>query len=121
METEARGRAFWQSHIDAWWAGGCTQRAYCREHGLEEGKFSQWKRRLRGARRRDTHPQLVPLQVIEASARSMQRGEGYNGSEAIVRRADLTLVLGAGLRLEIGGDFDSGALRRVLEVLGHVG
>jgi len=34
---------------------------------------------------------------------------------------ELTLVLGSGLRLEIGDGFNGATLRRVLEVLGDVG
>jgi len=36
-------------------------------------------------------------------------------------RGELALVLGNGLRLEIGDGFNDGTLRRVLEVLGDVG
>ena len=122
MVGEAGRRDFWQGHLDAWWASGRTQRAYCREHGLCETQFSHWKGRLRtGSRPRGVETQLVPVSVIEQSTPRTDRSEGNTPSQACSRQADLALVFGNGLRLEIGEGFNSGVLRRVLEVLGDVG
>jgi hypothetical protein len=63
----------------------------------------------------------VPVSVIEESAPPARRAEAHNSAEGSTRRADLALVWGNGVRLEIGEGFDSGTLRRVLEVLGDVG
>ena len=122
MVGEAGRRDFWRSHLDTWWASGRTQRAYCQEHGLCETQFSHWKGRLRtGSRRRRVETQLVPVSVIEHSTPQTERSEGKTSPQADNRRADLSLVFGNGLRLEIGEGFDSGVLRRVLKVLGDVG
>ena len=122
MVAEVGRRDFWQSHVEAWWESGCTQRAYCQEHGLPEAQFSQWKGRLRKRpRRRGVETQLVPVSVIEQSAPRTNRAEGNTQSPGVDRQADLALVFGSGLRLEIGDGFDGGVLRRVLEVLGDVG
>ena len=122
MVAEAWRRDFWQDHVDAWWESGRTQRAYCQEHGLCEAQFSHWKGRLRkGSRCRGVETQLVPVSVIEELAPRTGRVEGHAQSQAADRQADLTLVFSNGSRLEIGEGFDSGVLRRVLEVLGDVG
>ncbi len=63
----------------------------------------------------------MPVKVIEESVPRTNRVDGHNRGEAADRQAGLALVLDNGLRLEIGSGFDSGALRRVLEVLAHVG
>ena len=119
MGPERGRRDFWQGHVKAWSESGLTQRAYCQTHGLSEAQFSHWKPRLRkpGQRQRPK-AQLVPLKVIEEGTTETARADvGGCAREA----GELALVFGNGLRLEIGEGFDAATLRRVLEVLGHVG
>lgn len=51
-----------QNHIQAWQAGGLTQAAYCRQHGLNPTTFSGWWRQVR-ARSGAGTPELLPIQV----------------------------------------------------------
>ena len=121
MGAEAGRRDFWQAHVKAWSESGLTQRAYCQEHGLSEAQFSHWKPRLRkkGQRQRPKpKAQLVPLQVIEEVTSETGRGKVRGAASDA---GELALVFGNGLRLEISEGFDDATLRRVLEVLDHVG
>ena len=45
-ERDRAARAEWQRHLAVWRANGQTQAAYCRRHGVNEQRFSWWKRRL---------------------------------------------------------------------------
>ena len=119
MGTETGRRDFWRAHIKAWSESGVTQRAYCQEHGLPEAQFSHWKPRLRKKGQRPRRKaQLVPLKVIEETTMETARGEVRGAASDA---GELALVFGNGLRLEISEGFDAATLRRVLEVLGHVG
>ncbi len=119
MGREKGRRDFWRAHIRAWSESGLTQRAYCREQGLSEAQFSYWKPWLRkkGQRQRWKAP-LVPLKVIEKPTSETVRGDVRGAASDA---GELALVFGKGLRLEVGEGFDAATLRRVLEVLGHVG
>ena len=112
MVMETGRREFWQAHVKAWRESGLTQRAYCRRHELPEGHLSHWKHRLQKEqrRRRSTQTQLVPIRVVEDSVPGRVEHEG-----------DLVLVFATGVRLAIGKGFKPATLRRVLEVLVHVG
>ena len=57
--------AVWQQHIEAWQAGGLTQAAYCRQHGLNANTFSG---RLQFHRPPPTPvtPALVPVRLESA-------------------------------------------------------
>ena len=121
MAAQSGRREFWQAHVDAWRESGLTQRAYCREHELPEEQLSHWKHRLRKAQRRArTRSRLVPIRVLQESTPRTANLDEHT-SQARHCGGDLTLVLGNGLRLEIGDDFNSATLCRVLEVLAHVG
>ena len=119
MGTETGRRDFWRAHIKAWSESGLTQRAYCQEHGLPEAQFSHWKPRLRNkGQRQRPKARVVPVKVIEETTIGTARGEVRGAASDA---GELALVFGNGLRLEISEGFDAATLRRVLEVLGHVG
>ena len=62
----------------------------------------------------------MPIEVLEPRAPEMDSA-GTTPAGAPVAPAALAVVFGGGLRLEIGEGFHAATLRRVLEVLGHVG
>ena len=121
MAAQSGRREFWQAHVEAWRESGLTQRAYCRAHELPEEQLSHWKHRLQKAQRRArTQSRLVPIRVLQESTPRTANIDEHT-SQARPCGGDLTLVLGNGLRLEIGDGFNPATLCRVLEVLGHVG
>ena len=122
MAVQHGRREFWEAHVEAWQDSGLTQRAYCREHQLPETQLSHWKHRLEKLRRRQGDAKrLVPIQVIGASVTDGRPAEIEPPRRQDAPDSHLTLVLGNGLRLEIGEEFNPSTLSRVLEVLGHVG
>ena len=55
----------WKQHIEDWRAGGLTQSAYCRQHGLNPKTFSGHARALPAAAKRPLAepPALVPVRI----------------------------------------------------------
>ncbi len=58
----------WKQHIEAWRAGGLSQAAYCRSHGLSPTTFSARVRALKASPTQPppTPPALVPVRVEPA-------------------------------------------------------
>ncbi|HNS59339.1 MAG TPA: hypothetical protein PLG04_09440 [Anaerolineaceae bacterium] len=54
-------------HIEAWQAGGISQAAYCREHGLNAKTFGNWVRRHRASECSQSSA-LVPVTIRPVSA-----------------------------------------------------
>ena len=54
--------AHWKNHIEAWQAGGLSQAAYCRQHGLNANTFSSRLRHYRSLEN-PRHSGLIPVQV----------------------------------------------------------
>ena len=116
MAVVSDRRAFWRAHIATWRESGLTQRAYCHRERLPETQLSHWKHRLAKSQRRgQSKRSLIPIQVLGPTPPEEDSGCVPDAPGA------LSVVFGRGLRLEIGEGFNAATLRRVLEVLGHVG
>ena len=97
-------RGFWRQHIEVWRSSGLTQIAYCRQHELRPHQFTYWKKRFIQT---DTGITFVPLKI----RRCVQPASGMCSSSA------LRLNVGRDLQIEIGPDFDSHLLRRLISTL----
>ena len=67
MEGNAHPEVFWREHVEAWRAGGGSQRAYSAQHGLAPSSFSYWCRRLAKAGPAGTASRplsLVPARLV---------------------------------------------------------
>lgn len=47
-KTQSENQAFWHKHVQQWQTSGLSQAAYCREHQLDQNKFSYHKRKQLG-------------------------------------------------------------------------
>ncbi len=68
-------------HIEAWQAGGISQAAYCREHGLNAKTFGNWVRRHQASECSQSSA-LVPITIRPVSAPVEMlhlRGRGDHG------------------------------------------
>lgn len=97
-------RAFWKRHVEIWRSNGMTQTAYCDQHELKPHQFTYWKKRFVQT---DTGITFVPLKI----RRSVQSASGMCLPSA------LRLNVGRDLQIEIGPDFDSQLLRRLITTL----
>ena len=82
------GEEYWSEHLAVIEAEGITTKAYAEREGLAVGSLYEWRRRLKSdqskPKRRQRSGGFVPVQVRRTS-------------EAI----GCTLVIGAGMRLEL--------------------
>jgi len=91
-------REYWNKRIGEQEASAQTVRAFCREHGIGEHSFYQWRKRLR-------EKPTVRFAVLETKTASAERP------------AALELVLNGGERLRIGAGVDAATLQLVLDAV----
>ena len=94
-------RRRWLERIESWKHSGLTQKAFCRQHGLELASFRRWRAiAMREGKREDSSAvTFLPVNVVEPSAVS------------------LTVVINDTLRIEIQSDFDPHTLKQVVQAL----
>ncbi len=85
--------AFWRQHVCDWKSSKLSQAEYCRQHGLDQSRFSYWKRRLK--------PKLLPVAVIRFPE----------------RKSGLQLTVDDRYRIEIDEQFSADTLRILLQLL----
>ncbi len=91
-----------------WPRSGLTQDAYCARQGISVASLQRW---------RNIFSQEVTTQAGEATPVSEFMPVTLVGEAAAISRADLTLVLTDGLRIEVGAQCSAETLKRVLSVL----
>ena len=96
-------RAFWKQHIESWLASSMTQTAYCSQHELKPHQFVYWKKRFVQT---DTGITFVPLRIHHSVS-----------SSSDMHATSLRIILDRDLQIEIGPDFDSQLLRRLITTL----
>jgi len=52
-----------QNHIKSWQVSGLSQKAYCRQHGLNDKTFGNWLRIYRNRRMNTEAPTLIPVMI----------------------------------------------------------
>jgi methylphosphotriester-DNA--protein-cysteine methyltransferase len=101
--SPADRRRQFAEHIKRWQKSGLTQTEYCRRNGLKWSTFHYWRKRLGSTTQAVTLVQ-VPVGFCQESRRPVS-GHG------------LTLLLRDRYKVEIGDDFNSATLIRLVETL----
>jgi len=100
--AQEKKRCFWQKHIQDWEESGITQTDYCHKYGLKRDQFTYWKGKLA----QDTSGvSLVPVPVRVNLQPSTN---------------PLVLVVDSRFRIEVGGDFESATLGKLVNTLRHL-
>lgn len=102
---KTKGRAYWQSHLQAWSQSGLTQTAYCSQQGISKSAFYNWKSKLKAETATVNDPPFVAVQVGAQPA--------YQMSEL----AKLSIQLTNGLSLRVPLTTDPALLLPWLETL----
>ena len=94
------------------YAPGVSATAVAVRHGLHRNQIFAWRRQLRNraAVVRDGTPAFVPVMLAEPT----EPGSALIGGNSRIE------VIAAGLTIRIGTGFDSGDLRRVLQIVREV-
>ena len=136
MELDER-TSLWLKHLRTWQQSGATQDAYCKTNGIHPKTFSNWKRRLRDhlfglpklTRSRSVPPNPVaPLVAVKlfddldgdttSPAKPLEFDMEPVPEPAPQKTSSINLSVGK-YQISIADDFDSAALRRLLDVLGE--
>ncbi len=107
MESRRRTRAQWRQLVSNWPGSGLTQEAYCRRHNISVASLHRWREIFRHDDPAETIASGQSLQLLPVTF-----CEPVGGRESAI-----CLVLDDGVRVELGADFQSATLRRVLDVL----
>ena len=116
----------WETLSLEWSQSGLPQKDFCEQRGINYKTFVNWRSRNNAAIRRtakrtvkvarkESHPPLIPLQVIEA-----ETGHSLPKPRSEVKGpapSPITIVTSSGDRLLIADGFDEKTLLRVLRVL----
>ena len=110
MVQRRRTRAQWEQLVEGWRRSGLTQQAYCERQGISLSRLQHWHRCLREMESPSSGVasatvRLVPIDWVDSEPRIPSLAAG------------LTLVLRAGMRLEVTPDFDGPTLQRLLALL----
>ena len=96
-------RAQWQEHMERWQSSGLTQADYCDRNGVKLSTFRYWRKRLASP---DTPVTLVPV--------------GFGRDRSASSTQGLTLVLGDRYKVEVGDNFNSSTLARLVDTLARL-
>jgi transposase len=107
MGSQRRTRAQWRKLVSNWPGSGLSQEAYCRRHNISVASLHRWREILRHEGRIEQTPPGKSLQLLPVTFPESTGGMG----------PAICVVLDDGLRIELGADFQSATLRRVLDVL----
>ena len=108
--TETDQHQFWQMAIEAWQAGGLSIRQFCKQEGLSEPSFYNWRRRLKESA--DTPPDCGTDSSPETFIQVSLSGGSASGVE---------FVLSSGHTLRIPAGVDRQTLVTVFSALGEAG
>lgn len=96
-------KARWREIVDAWKDSGMTVSAFCRQHGVADGRFYEWRKRFGCGQQEDSlitqaaplskqrAVKFLPVQVKDIAApaagksTTSQRLEIFLGNGAVVR------------------------------------
>jgi transposase len=105
MARVRREEPFWRECVQRWAASGLSAQEFAAREGVRKERLFFWKRRLRES------------SAIAVAGVSFAKVE-IQPARAKVTSAALEVVTRSGHTVRLGADFDEGALRRLLTILG---
>jgi hypothetical protein len=125
---------FWREHIQRWRESRISQVGYCREHGLKETAFTYWKGKLTQAGSASSDTSVIsgrsagsgtpPVSLVPVGVKVNVEPESL--PQAITPQPDtpqaiapkpLVVVVDGRYRIEVGGDFESATLGKLVSTL----
>jgi len=106
---------YWEAQLRAWQRSGLTQAEFCRRQGIRPKRFGSWKRRL-GVEQQGKDS---PVRFVAVAIRPEAQRQAGSSPLATVAAA-LTVVTGAGYRIEVGDGFTPTTLTSLIATLGGV-
>jgi hypothetical protein len=111
MVTDIEGHSgkadYWREQVDLWRSSGLSQAEYCRRAGISASSLCYWKRRLGVEPPASWVPAIVPVPLSCASAEESEP-------------RPLVLHMGSGFRIEVGGDFRTSVLKKLIRTVAEL-
>lgn len=103
----------WSGLVDAWSRSGLSQREFCQKQGVSLTTFQYWRyqRKVREKSKSEVPvsgpvlPPFLPVQVVRSCRVTEEPRHG------------LTVLLPGGCRIEVGEDFNSELLKKLVAAL----
>jgi len=108
MRRRRRSREEALSLVSAYEASGLSRREFCVERGLSVATLDLYRKR--------SQPGSEPLRLVAVDVEPSCKGGGRSGAVY----PPLTVVLGNGRRIEIGGSLNMALLPELIDVLERV-
>ena len=101
---------YWRMHVEAWRSSGLSQAEYSRRSEVSQQGLSYWKQKFSGEPA-DSTEELPAIVALPVSVMTETRAMDVH---------PLLLHLPSGLRVEIGGDFQSSVLEKLVRTLARL-
>lgn len=108
QSTQSSTPRYWKAHVEALQQSGLTRAEYCRQQKLSYHALTYWQRKL-SAKPSSKRTTLVPVPLKSLMDQSTVQS----------KRAALRVVLSDKIAVEIGDNFSSATLTRLLATLEH--
>ncbi|NOZ66653.1 MAG: hypothetical protein GXP00_09205 [Alphaproteobacteria bacterium] len=102
---QSNKRRHWQTHVKACQESGLTRAEYSRQHNISYRALAYWHKKLSSPKVKESV--LVPVAL----------GRGKSGNFIAPNQADLKIIMPGNIKIEIGENFSSSSLVRLLAVL----
>ena len=99
----------WKVHVEALKQNGLSRAEYCRQHKLSYHTLTYWQRKLSSSKLTNKETTLVPVAFEHL----------INHQSVQPERAALKVILSDQIAVEIGDNFSSATLTRLLATLEH--
>jgi hypothetical protein len=103
IQNKRKARRFWEQHINRWKESGIKQTEYCRINGLSPKSFTYWKCKLK------KEPETTTFFPITLKTSPTLQNP--------IKHEALKLICNDKYRVEIGDDFSSTTLTRLIRTL----
>ena len=108
QNTQSSTPRYWKAHVEAFQQSGLTRAEYCRQQKLSYHALTYWQRKL-SAQPSSKGTTLVPVPFKSLMCLNTVQSE----------RAALRVILSNKIAVEIGDNFSSATLIRLLATLEH--
>lgn len=110
-KRSSKKRFYWQKLVDRQASSGLSIRAFCRQEGVSEPSFYQWRKKLAAAGNGDAGP------ASSSRDSDSQVGGDFIPLTLVETSSSLEVVHPLGYRIRITGEVNVASLVRILDVL----
>jgi hypothetical protein len=103
----SRKAEYWREQVALWRSSGLSQAEYSRRSGISASSLCYWKKRFGEEEPSSSVTAIVPVSLAPPS-------------ELEVEPRALILHMGGGFRIEVGGDFRTSVLKKLIRTVAEL-